>query len=471
MSDAGYLWRADELETAMAGCGEGALPAGVTGASIDSRTIVPGDLFFAIRGQNSDGHDYVEAALKAGAALAVVSSQFAAGPRPLWRVADPLEALNGLARAARARTSGPVIAVTGSAGKTGTKEMLRLMLGASGPAHASEKSYNNLWGVPLSLARMPRESRFAVLEAGMNHAGEIIPLTQLIRPQIAIITTIAPVHMEFFASTADIAEAKAEIFQGLEPKGAAILPRDCEHFALLARRAQERGAEVCSFGEHPEAEARLSGASFEAARTLASADIFGERVEFELGAPGRHLALNAVAALAAVRLAGADLAAAARSLAGFAAPAGRGARRVFELPGGPLLVIDESYNANPASMRAALAVLGGTPRSRFRRRIAVLGDMLELGAGSRRLHEGLAPPIDEAGVDMVFACGPDMAALFETLPEFRRGFWAKKSVELVEPLLAVAGPGDAIMVKGSLGSRMGAVVEALNRAGEGKCIA
>lgn len=469
MSDVEYLWRAEEFRTALGGGGDGPLPSGVNGVSIDSRTIAPGDLFFAIRGENSDGHNYVGAALSGGAGLAVVSSEFASDLKPLWRVADPLEALNALARAARARMAGPVIAVTGSVGKTGTKEMLRVALGACGPTHASEKSYNNLWGAPLSLARTPRESRFGVFEVGMNHAGEIIPLTQLIRPHIAIVTTVAPVHMEFFESTAAIAEAKAEIFQGVETGGAAVLPRDSEHFALLAGRAREAGAEVYPFGEHAGASARLLSAACEADRSVVSAEILGDRIEFTIGAPGRHLAINALAALTAVKLSGADLRAAVRSLSEFTAPAGRGARFTFDLPGGPLLVIDESYNANPASMRAALAVLGSAPRSRFGRRIAVLGDMLELGASSQRLHEALASPIDEAGVDAVFGCGPNMAALFESLPASRRGFWAETSAGLVEPLLALVKPGDAVMVKGSLGSRMGLVVEALKKAGENKC--
>lgn len=474
MADAGSLWRMEEIAAAMGGRGEGPLPLSVCGVSIDSRTAAPGEMFFAIRGEHSDGHAYVDRALAGGATLCVVAEGYAdgeGGDRPLWRVAEPLEGLDALARAARARAEGGapaarVIAVTGSAGKTGTKEMLRLMLGATGATHASEKSYNNQWGVPLSLARTPRGCRFAVFEVGMNHAGEITPLARLIRPHIAIVTTIAPVHMAFFASTAAIAEAKAEIFAGLAPGGAAILNRDNEHFPLLAQRAKAAGAEVIGFGESAGADARLLEAAFEPARTLAVAELFGERVAFELGAPGRHLAVNALAALAAVRRAGADLGAAARALAGFAAPAGRGARFAFDLPGGRLLLIDESYNANPASMRAALAVLGRIPRGEHARRIAVLGDMLELGAGARDLHEGLAAPIDEAGVDAVFGCGPNTAALLAALPPARRGVWAETAFDLVEPLLAAVRPGDAIMVKGSLGSRMGLVVEALKRAGE-----
>jgi UDP-N-acetylmuramoyl-tripeptide--D-alanyl-D-alanine ligase len=470
MSETAILWRIEELEAAMGGSGEGRLPAGMTGVSIDSRSIAPREIFFAIRGDNSDGHAYVGAALEAGAAVAVVSSKFAVGrnQEPLWRVADPLEALNDLAQAGRARMKGPVVAVTGSAGKTGTKEMLRLMLGVAGPTHASEKSYNNLWGVPLSLARMPRESRFGVFEVGMNHAGEITPLTQLVRPHIAIVTTIAPVHMEFFESTTDIAEAKAEIFQGLERGGVAILPWEGGFFPLLASRAKEAGARVFDFGEHAGNAARLLSAEYGVTRSVVAAGIFGERVEFVLGAPGRHLAINALAALAAAKLAGVDLKQAAQALAGFGAPAGRGARFSFDLPGGRVMVIDESYNANPASMRAALAVLGRTPRSQFNRRIVVLGDMLELGSGSQGMHEGLAAPIEEAEVDLVFACGTNMAALYEALPASRRGLWAEKAADLIELLLVEIQAGDAIMVKGSLGSKMGLVVEALKKAGEEK---
>lgn len=458
------LWLIDEILRAAGGRAEGALPQTVSGVSIDSRTIKLGELFIAIHGEHRDGNAFVSHAFAAGAALAIVSESFAGhSGGPLIRVTDTLEALNALGRAARARSSARVIAVTGSAGKTGAKEMLRLALGKTGPAHASGKSYNNLWGVPLSLARMPRQSRFGVFEIGMNHAGEITPLAGLVRPHIAIITTVAPVHIEFFPSVAAIAEAKAEVFHGLEPGGAAILNRDSEHFAFLEKRAKEAGALMAiSFGAGEKAAARLVMADLEPDRSFVTAEILGEPVDYEIGAAGGHLVMNSLAVLAAAKLAGADVKLAAASLRDFTAPPGRGARLMLPAGGGGrLLVIDESYNANPASMRAALAVLGRIPRADFSRRVAVLGDMLELGHASQELHAELAETIDAAGIDVVFGCGAHMAALYERLPSMRRGSYAKTSDELREPLLEAVRAGDAVMIKGSLGSRMGPLVNAL----------
>ncbi|MGE5260880.1 MAG: UDP-N-acetylmuramoylalanyl-D-glutamyl-2,6-diaminopimelate--D-alanyl-D-alanine ligase [Actinomycetota bacterium] len=459
------LWTIGEIVAATDGSCLGDATMPVSGLSIDSRSLAPGEGFVAIRGPNRDGHSFVEAALGSGAACAVVDRSFPSGDEErLVRVGDTLEALNGLGRAGRARaTDTTVIAVTGSVGKTGTKEALRLTLAPSGSVHASVKSFNNHWGVPLSLANMPKDVRFGVFEIGMNHAGEIDVLTRLVRPHIAIITTVAPVHLGFFRSVEDIADAKAEIFHGLEPGGSAIINRDNPHFERLKRHAEEHGAKIVSFGEAKDADARLLDVELRPDGSEVEADILGDVLSYRLGAPGRHLVQNSLAVLAAVKLAGADMAAAARAFAALRAQAGRGGRTIFPREDGTIAIIDESYNANPASMRAAIATLGLTPRNEFRRRVAVLGDMLELGIQGPQLHQELAEVVDGAGVDVVFACGELMGSLYEALPTSRRGAYAKNAEELAPMLAAGVGPGDVIMVKGSLGSRMGPLVEVLKR--------
>ena len=459
------LWTLSEIVNATRGACLGAHATPVLGFSIDSRSLAPGDAFVAIRGPNRDGHAFVAAALDLGAACAIVDKTFPPGDeQKLVRVGDTLDALNDLGRAARTRARRTmVIAVTGSAGKTGTKEALRLALEPSGSVHASAKSFNNHWGVPLSLANMPREVRFGVFEIGMNHAGEIDVLTKLVRPHIAIVTTVAPVHLGFFRSVEAIADAKAEIFHGLEPGGTAIINRDIPYYQRLKDHALGHGATIVGFGEAPDAEAHLRDIVLGPEGSNVSADILGETIGYRLGAPGRHLVQNSLALLAAAKLAGADLALAARALSGLHAGAGRGARTLIEAQAGRMAIIDESYNANPASMRAALATLGLAPRGEFRRRVAVLGDMLELGPDGPQLHQELAEFIDGAGVDVVFACGELMGSLFEALPTSRRGAYARTAEELGPQLIGAVGPGDAIMVKGSLGSRMAPLVEALKR--------
>jgi UDP-N-acetylmuramoyl-tripeptide--D-alanyl-D-alanine ligase len=316
--------------------------------------------------------------------------------------------------------------------------------------------------VPLSLARCPESARFGVFELGMNHAGEIAPLTRLVRPHVAIITTIAPVHLEFFDSLEAIADAKAEIFEGVEPGGAAVLNRDSEFYDRLAGHARAAGVErIVGFGEHAAAEARLLKHTLHADCSVVEARILGTDIAYKLGAPGRHLVMNSLAVLAAAALAGADLALAAISLAQLQPAAGRGSRITLELPSGPALLIDESYNANPASMRAALALLGQAPVGKRGRRIAVLGDMLELGASGPELHRSLAEPIGSHGVDLVFCSGPQMHELWQALPSGRRGGYAETSAALESEVLAVIRAGDAVMIKGSLGSKMGPIVKAL----------
>jgi len=457
------LWTFEKVLDATAGRAEGAHAPELLSVSIDSRTLEPGALFAAIRGDNLDGHDYVGQAFEAGAAAALVAQGAKLDvPGALIRVPDTLEALNRLGSTARARSEARVIAVTGSAGKTGTKEALRLALGASGRVHASEKSYNNHWGVPLSLANFAQRNDFGVFEAGMNHAGEITPLSRLIRPHIAIITTVAPVHLEFFDTEEKIAEAKAEIFSGLEPGGTAILNRDEPHFELLKSRALEAEPErIISFGVNENADVRLMKFQPGGDASEVGAVIEGEQISYRIGAPGRHLVMNSLAVLAALHAVGADLQAGAQALGGYRAQAGRGARMEFALDDGRVTLIDESYNANPASMRAALDVLAETPRAELPRRIAVLGDMLELGGTSSQLHAELAEPVDAAGVDVVFACGSHMRAMYDALPEGRRGAYAENSEGLETALLETVQAGDVVMVKGSLGSAMGPLVEAL----------
>jgi UDP-N-acetylmuramoyl-tripeptide--D-alanyl-D-alanine ligase len=461
------LWTVAAMAQAMRAEPAGTLPQSVPGISIDTRTIAPGDAFFAIKGDARDGHDFVPAALKAGAGLAVVAAdRRAAMPKdaPLLVVPDVLDALRDLARAARARSHAKVIGVTGSVGKTSTKEALRAALAASGETHASVASYNNHWGVPLSLARCPQTADYTVFELGMNHAGEIEPLTRLVRPHVAIITTVEPVHLEFFGSVEAIADAKAEIFLGLEPGGAAVINRDNRQFARLERSARSAGVErIVGFGEHAKADARLIKSALHPDCSTVQARILGTDVTYKLGAPGRHLVLNSLSVLAAVALTGADLALAALALAAMTPARGRGARTTLNLPGGPALLIDESYNANPASMRAALALLGQAAVSPRGRRIAVVGDMLELGPRGADLHRALAEPVLAHGVDLVFCCGSLMQALWEALPSERRGGYAETSSMLEPQVLAAIHPGDAIMIKGSFSSRMGAIVTALER--------
>ncbi|MDP4024275.1 UDP-N-acetylmuramoylalanyl-D-glutamyl-2,6-diaminopimelate--D-alanyl-D-alanine ligase [Methylobacterium sp. NEAU 140] len=463
------LWTPDALEAATGGRLIGAR-ASATGASIDTRTLAPGDLFFAVRGDARDGHDFVPAALAAGAAAAVVAQARAedlAAHGPVLAVpgegADPvLAAMTRLGAAARARTAAQVVAVTGSVGKTGTKEALRHVLSGQGATHASAASYNNHWGVPLTLARMPEATRYGVFEIGMNHAAEILPLTRMVTPDVALVVTVEPVHIEHFPSLSAIADAKGEIFAGLKPGGVAVINRDTPHFARLLAHAQaSRAGRIVSFGEHPEADVRAGRIVLRPDLSVVDATVMGQPVTYQLGTAGRHTALNSLGVLAVVHALGGDLARAALSLAALKPPVGRGERTALELPGGTAWLVDESYNANPASVRAALATLGGIETGPRGRRIAVLGDMLELGAAAADLHRGLAGAVEAAGVDLVFAAGPLTRNLFEALPVSRRGAVADASAELVEPLLRALRPGDAVMVKGSNGSRMGRIVEAL----------
>jgi UDP-N-acetylmuramoyl-tripeptide--D-alanyl-D-alanine ligase len=458
------LWEFDDLVRASGGAAEGERPACVTGLSIDSRTLVAGDVFVALRDQR-DGHEFVTRAFAAGAAAALVASDYGRKPGDgaLIRVEDTLKALAAIGRAARGRLAGDarVIAVTGSVGKTGTKEMLKACLSCIGATHAADRSYNNHWGVPLTLARMPAATRYGVFEIGMNHAGEITPLARMVRPHVAIITAVEPVHLAFFPSVEAIAEAKAEIFSGLEPGGTAVINRDNAHYELLARRAGEAGARILSFGWHAAADVRPSACELGPDGSEIVARLAGREIAYRLGTPGAHAAQNSLAVVGALAAAGADLDKAVEALRGITALPGRGARLELGAPGGRVLLIDESYNANPASMRAALVAMATVPRERFPRRIAVLGEMLELGPEAPRLHAELKEAVDGAGADLVFASGPNMAHLYAALAAARRGAWAETSADLEPALVATVGAGDLVMIKGSLGSRMAPLVEAL----------
>src|ERR1700736_4524519 len=461
------LWTVSAMAQAMRASIHGALPEAVTGLSIDSRTIAAGEAYFAIKGDVHDGHDFVMAALKAGAALAVVETaqrgKFASDA-PLLVVDDVLAALVDLARAARARLNAQVIAVTGSVGKTSTKEALRRVLGGQGETHASTASFNNHWGVPLSVARCPASARFAIFEIGMNHASEIDALVRMVRPHVAIITTVEPVHLEFFAGIEAIADAKAEIFAGVEPGGAVVLNRDNSQFARLQRRAKKLGiSRIVSFGAHKNSDARLLDVSLHAACSAVHADILGHEVTYKLGMPGRHMAMNSLAVLAAASLAGADLALAALSLGQIEPAAGRGVRRTLEVVSGEATLIDESYNANPASMAAALNVLGQAAVGPQGRRIAVLGDMLELAPTGRALHRGLNDAVKANHIDLVYGCGPLMRNLWDALSTGKRGGYAESAAGLEAQAVAAIRAGDAIMIKGSLGSKMKIIVNALEK--------
>jgi UDP-N-acetylmuramoyl-tripeptide--D-alanyl-D-alanine ligase len=460
------LWTSNALASAMGARVSGTPAPEIKGISIDSRTIAPGEAFFAIKGDRVDGHDYVTKALARGAGVAVVSAdKLAAMPTgaPLMVMQDVLEGLRALARAARARSAAKVIAVTGSAGKTGTKEALKLVLVREGETHASAASFNNHWGVPLSLARLPETARFGVFELGMNHAGEIEPLVKLVRPHVAIVTTIEAVHLEYFSGIEAIADAKAEIFLGIEPGGAAVLPRDNAQFARLAESARRaKVARIVSFGEHEDADARLIDAGLKSDCSAVRANILGDEVTYKVGVPGKHLVMNSLAVLAAARLAGADLALAALALGDLEPPAGRGRRLMLDVMGGQALLIDESYNANPASMRAALEVLAQATLGSRGRRIAVLGDMLELGSDAADLHRGLTEAITAANVDTVYCAGPLMQELWDALPAALRGGYAESAEQLEPEVVAAVRAGDAIMVKGSNGSRMSPIVKTLS---------
>ena len=456
------LWTSKDAAAATGG--QSTAQWAATGISIDSRSLAPGDLFVALKGPAFDGHDYIAQALDKGAVAALAHGRPAglAEDAPLLLVEDTLAALTALGAAARARTSAKVIGVTGSVGKTGTKEALKACLSAQAPTSANLSSLNNHWGLPLSLARMAPKTTYGVFEVGMNHPGEIRVLSQLLRPDVAIVTNVEAAHIAFFDSVAEIAEAKAEIFEGMAHGGVAVLNRDNPLFIVLVERAEQAGlTDIIPFGRHPEAEARLIACSLGEAGSSVTADIRGQEVSYDLSLPGAHWVMNSLAVLAGVAAVGADLEPAADALAGLTPLQGRGERHQVSIDGGDFLLIDDSYNANPTSMRSAFAVLARCEPGPGGRRIAVLGDMLELGEEARALHVRLAVALEAAGIDLVFTCGPHMAALHQALPANRRGVHAADSHALAPLVAGAVRAGDVVLVKGSLGSRMAVLVSAL----------
>ena len=427
----------------------------VAGVSIDTRTIAPGDLFVALQAAR-DGHDFVAQALEKGAGAALVSRipEGVADDAPLLIVPDVLAALEALGQAGRARMAGKVIAITGSVGKTSTKEMARIALTGQGNIHAAEASYNNHWGVPLTLARMPADTDFAIIEIGMNHPGEIEPLARLARPQVAMITTVAAAHFEAFGNIEGIAQEKGAIFRGLVAAGTAIIPEDLPVTQILRDCADQAGAIVIGFGQHGMAKPLKAGTQDGA--TQVRARILGETVDFTLASAGTHFVMNAVGVLAALSAAGADIAKAAKQLSNWHPPLGRGA--VEDLEG--IRLIDDAYNSNPTSLSAGLATLA---RLTGGRRVAILGDMLELGPDEVAMHRDMADDPAMASVDLVHLAGPRMRALYDALPEARRGFYAETATDLAERVAELVAIGDIVLVKGSKGSRISTVVDALRR--------
>ncbi len=466
------LWTSWDLMEATGGSLSVAFDA--TGVSIDTRTLARGDLFIALVGDGRDGHGFVAEALAKGAAGAMVHSVTPPGA-PVLQVDDTLAALARLGGFARARfgdaaSSGKLVAVTGSVGKTTTKEMLRVVLAASGPTHAAVASYNNHWGLPLTLARIPRSAQFCVAEIGMNHPGEIVPLGRLARPHVAVITTIAMAHVGHLGSIEAIADEKAGILQGLERGGVAVLPADSPQLPRLLAAVQHAAARdiaVLTFGSDPAADVRLLHVDADADSSLVDVNVVGHTLSLRLNAPGRHMVMNALATLGATAALGLDPTKAIGPLEAFEPLAGRGARRRLPFGHGFALLLDESYNGNGASMRAALDVLR---LQTVKRRVAVLGDMLELGEDGPSEHAKLAQAVI-ASADQVFTCGPLMQTLFDRLPQDLRGAHAADAQELAAVVAASIAEGDAILVKGSLGSRMKCIVEAIEAAAAPQTVA
>nr|WP_286207721.1 UDP-N-acetylmuramoyl-tripeptide--D-alanyl-D-alanine ligase [Hephaestia sp. MAHUQ-44] len=459
------MWTASEIAAATGGTASGDFAA--AGVTFDSREVGSGDLFIALKGETTDGHRFLDSAYERGAAGAVVNT---AARHPHVLVADTTAALDDLGRAARARTAATIIGVTGSVGKTGTKEALFAALDrpAPGGAHRSLKSYNNHTGVPLSLARMPRETRFGIFEMGMNHAGELAALTRLVRPHIAIVTAIAPAHAAFFPDESAIADAKGEIFEGLEPGGTAIIPYDSPHRDRLIGAATPHAARIVTFGLDQGADVvAIETMRTPTGGTFVTALLGDEELSYTLAQPGAHWVSNSLAVLAAVQAAGGDLAMAGLALAELGGLPGRGARFIARVAGGDVLVIDESYNANPASMRATLAVLAAEPAAR---KLAVLGEMRELGEASDAYHADLAEPLLASGAEAVVLVGEAMASLATALEGRIELVHVPDAATARDRLATMLAPGDVVLVKGSNGVGLASVIDALARGKLSCCI-
>lgn len=467
------LWTS--AEAAAATGGQSTQDWQAQGVSIDTRTIQEGDLFVALKDVR-DGHAFVAQALDKGAAAALVTHrpQGVAEDAPLLIVSDVLEALAALGRAARARTDAKIAAITGSVGKTSTKEMLRTVLEKQGKCHAAEASYNNHWGVPLTLARMPADTDYAVIEIGMSNPGEITPLSRMARPHVAMVTTVAAAHLASFENLAGIAVEKACIMDGLEPAGVAVLNGDIETSGILQDHARALGARTVLFGETaPDwtvRNVRITGDV-----TVITASGGGEDYLFKLSVPGRHFAMNALGVLAVAEALGADPVAVSLDIAAWVPPAGRGTREVIVTDmandGESLELLDDAFNANPASLAASLEVLAAsTPANNVGRivngrRVAILGDMLELGQSEAEMHREMAQNSHLRTLDLVHCSGPLMRHLWEALPEEKRGRWAQTAAELVPHVSRLVDAGDVVLVKGSKGSKVSLVVDAIRKLG------
>ncbi|HZV84186.1 MAG TPA: UDP-N-acetylmuramoyl-tripeptide--D-alanyl-D-alanine ligase [Brevundimonas sp.] len=463
MPDVPPLWTSAEIEAATKGRLSG--PAfEVSGMTYNSREIVPGDLFLALQGAR-DGHDFAAAAFAAGAAGAIVERPVEGGPAVI--AADTLRALEGMGAAARDRTPALRGAVTGSVGKTSVTQAIKAGLDLAGRAHASIKSYNNHIGVPLTLARMPRDTQRAVFEIGMNAPGEIAPLSRQVRPHAACVTTVGPVHIEAFADgEAGVAAEKGSIFDGLVSGGVAVFNADVSHATVLEQAAACVGARRATFGSQDGCDARLIDFQPDEEGATVRARLHGRALEFRLAQSGFHWGLNSLCVLLMLEALDVPQETALAALAEFRPLAGRGQTTVVHGPAGAFTLIDESYNANPLSMAAGFRSLGAKPVSEGGRRVVVLTDMLELGDQARALHEALAGPIDTAGLDLVHAAGPEMRRLYDRLPTSRQGLWRETAAELAEEAAMLAGPGDIVMVKGSNGSKASTVAKALAALGD-----
>jgi UDP-N-acetylmuramoyl-tripeptide--D-alanyl-D-alanine ligase len=461
------LWSSDEVAQALGTAIAATFEA--NGITFDSRAVGKGDLFFALKGETTDGHGFVPEAMKRGAAAAVVSRDVENAGGTLIRVPDTMKALESLGRTARRRSRARIASVTGSVGKTSTKDALRAMLSAQAPTSASAASFNNHVGVPISLARLPREARYGVFEIGMNHPGEIEPLARQVEAHVGVVTNVGPAHIGFMGSEEAIADEKACVFAGMAQGAVAVLNRDGKHYERLAGHARRFGvSRIVGFGRGETADARLVSCSLQDSGSDVVALIHGRRIEYRLGAAGEHWVLNSIAALAVAEALGADVEQAAASLAGVAASPGRGARRFLKFGHGTVELLDESYNANPMSVRAMLAILARTEPAKGGRRLLALGDMRELGEGADAFHAGLADVVSASGATQVFLCGPHMEALWRKLEPAQRGVHRADSMALAGEVAAALRAGDVIAVKGSLGSKMKIVVDAILAASGGE---
>ncbi len=450
------LWTSSDIENLL---GIKLEPWKATGISIDSRTLQRGDIFFAIQGENSDGHYYVDEAFRRGAAAAFVERPVTNSLTEI-QVTNTVQVVRMLARLARERMKGEVIGITGSVGKTSIKECLRNLLSKQGLTSATSGNFNNLLGLPISLARMHKDTKYGVFELGMNHPGEMRELSKILQPQVAAISSIELAHKQFFENIEAIADAKAEIFEHTVEGGTAIIPSDIPQYQQLLDAAKNKGLNVVSFGISNSSNVKLLKREVIGTGWCIHANIAGEIVEYDLTVPGDHWITNSLCVLACIQAIGANVHQAAHDITSYTLPKGRGQQHVLHLENGTAILLDDSYNASPASVRAGLSILGSTPA---KRRIAILGDMLELGVESVRYHEELKEHIESNHVDLMLAVGPLMLQLYKLLPTEKQGGHVMRSFELLNELQTLVRPGDVILIKGSAGTKMSLVIDFLIR--------